>query len=128
MTSGRLHPADLERLAELLAPRVAEALGDHLGARPAPELVDATELAAQLSVTPEWVRDHADDLGAVPLGNGRRPRLRFDPRLAAERMASRLGSERSQAPVLAQPSASRQRRQAPAEFECPLLPVRPSRG
>ena len=67
----RLHPDDLERLAELVAPRIAEALADQL--RPATsELVDANELANRLAVTAEWVRDHAAELGAVPLGNGRR--------------------------------------------------------
>ena len=74
----RLHPHDLERLADMLAPRIADALR----ARPAAELVDAAELARRFALTPEWVRDHKEELGVIRLGEdgeGKRPRLRFDP-------------------------------------------------
>jgi hypothetical protein len=59
---------------------------------PARALVSASELAGMLGTTAEWVRDHADELGVVRLGNGTKPRLRFDPSVAMTRSAS----ERSQ--------------------------------
>ncbi len=62
----------------MLAPRIADALR----ARPAAELVDAAELARRFALTPEWVRHHKEELGVIRLGEdgeGKRPRLRFDP-------------------------------------------------
>ncbi|HWH92906.1 MAG TPA: hypothetical protein VNT03_03515 [Baekduia sp.] len=44
-----------------------------------PHLVDAAAVAAMLGVTRGWVYEHATELGAVRLGAGTRPRLRFDP-------------------------------------------------
>jgi hypothetical protein len=44
-----------------------------------PQLVDAAAVAAMLGVTRGWVYEHATELGAVRLGSGTRPRLRFDP-------------------------------------------------
>jgi hypothetical protein len=50
----------------------------------APEqLVDAAAVAAALGVSRDYVYDHADDLGGVRLGDGPRPRLRFDLRQAS---------------------------------------------
>lgn len=43
------------------------------------ELVDAAEIARQFGVSRDFVYDHADDLGAVRLGNSPKARLRFDP-------------------------------------------------
>jgi hypothetical protein len=40
--------------------------------------VDAGELARVLGVDREWVYDHGDQLGAIRLGDGPRPRLRFE--------------------------------------------------
>jgi hypothetical protein len=50
------------------------------GVLPAPSAgswLNAAEVAELLRVTREWVYQHADELGAVRLGGGRRPRLRF---------------------------------------------------
>jgi hypothetical protein len=41
-------------------------------------LMDAATLAAELGVTRSWVYEHRDELGAVRLGTGTKPRLRFD--------------------------------------------------
>jgi hypothetical protein len=47
-------------------------------------LVSAAEVANRLGVSSDYVYDHADELGAIRLGNGPKPRLRFDPaRLSA---------------------------------------------
>jgi len=47
------------------------------------ELIDATELASRFAIERSWVYTHAIELGAVKLGNGAKPRLRFDPEIAA---------------------------------------------
>jgi len=47
------------------------------------ELVDAGELARRLGIERSWVYSHAIELGAVKLGSGPKPRLRFDPQIAA---------------------------------------------
>lgn len=41
-------------------------------------LIDAAALATELGVDRSWVYQHRDELGAVRLGAGARPRLRFD--------------------------------------------------
>jgi hypothetical protein len=56
-------------------------------------LVDAKTLAQLLGVTPEWVRDHADELGALRLGDGPRARMKFDVAEARERIKSQFGRE-----------------------------------
>jgi hypothetical protein len=44
-----------------------------------PPLLTAEEVAARLGVERSWVYAHARELGVVRLGDGPRPRLRFDP-------------------------------------------------
>jgi hypothetical protein len=48
------------------------------------ELVDAAELAKRFGIERSWVYSHAIELGAVKLGSGAKPRLRFDPQIAAK--------------------------------------------
>jgi len=54
------------------------------------ELVDAAELARILGIERSWVYAHAIELGAVKLGSGSKPRLRFDPEVAA-RVLQKVG-------------------------------------
>lgn len=114
----RLHPEDLERLAELIAER----------ARPStrPRLVAAAELARQLSVERSWVYEHANERGAVRLGPGPKAPLRFDPDRALAALAScsagRMPAE-SESP--AQPSKPHSRRRRSLGTDDDLLPVRP---
>lgn len=76
---------------EALAGRLAELLG---GASPTPacrgegEMITAVEVARRWGISRRWVYGHAEALGAMRLGAGPRPRLRFDP---AE-VAGRLGA------------------------------------
>lgn len=42
------------------------------------QLVDTAEVAARTGMSPEWVRDHAAELGAVRMGDSPRGPLRFD--------------------------------------------------
>ncbi len=67
-----LSEADIEAVAT----RVADLL--RMGQASA-ELADAAEIARRFGVSRDFVYDHADDLGAVRLGNGPKARLRFDP-------------------------------------------------
>jgi len=69
---------------EAVARRVVELLGDD-----AP-LLDAAEVARRLGRSREWVYDHRNELGVVPLGDGPKPRLGFRPeRVAAYSTGSR---------------------------------------
>src|SRR5919108_3214891 len=73
----------LDRLADLLAERLAARLSGLTPARAEP-LVDAAEIARIHGKTRSWVYEHAGELGAVRLGSGFRPRLGFSPpRVAA---------------------------------------------
>jgi len=68
-----------QRLADPVARRVIEMIKDELvlGAPAAATWLNAAEVAQLLHVTREWVYQHSEELGAVRLGGGRRPRLRF---------------------------------------------------
>ena len=49
-------------------------------------LMTAQEVAARFNVQRSWVYAHADELGVVRLGRGRKPRLRFDPAVVAQQL------------------------------------------
>jgi hypothetical protein len=80
-----LSPEQLSELARLIAAELREA--------PEPGgLVDAATLAEKLGTSRDYVYEHAGQLGAVKLGEGKRPRLRFDvstARAAYERSMER---------------------------------------
>lgn len=80
----RLAPETVEDLAR----RIAELLAED-GSPPGVRLLDVEGLARVLGVQSRWVYEHATELGAIRLGEGRRPRLRFDPEEAVERLALR---------------------------------------
>jgi hypothetical protein len=50
----------------------------------------AEQLASHLGVSRQWVYEHKLELGYVPLGNGPKARLRFDPLLAESVFEDRL--------------------------------------
>jgi hypothetical protein len=86
------------------------------------ELVDAAELARWLGIERSWVYSHAIELGAVKLGGGAKPRLRFDPEVAA-RVLRRVGER----PAADPPARSGKRAGQPprrAGSEVPLLSIR----
>ena len=83
-----LDPAVIEEIADRLSgaivARVVEVLREEgLSPRPseATAWLDAQEVAQRLGVSREWVYEHADELGALRIGSGPRPRLRFPPQI-----------------------------------------------
>lgn len=100
---------------EAIARKVAQLLGrdqqpDGNG------LLTAGQVAARFNVERSWVYAHADELGVVRLGQGSRPRLRFEPVVVAQRILARPAAGAAPA---ARPLATGGR---------PLLPIRPSRS
>jgi hypothetical protein len=71
---------------EAVARRVVELMRGE-GSSSVRGLVDAATLAAELGVTRSWVYEHRVELGAVRLGAGSKPRLRFDVQRAREVLA-----------------------------------------
>jgi hypothetical protein len=121
---ARLHPADIEAIASRSAELVLEALGRNVQAD-RPTLVDAAGIAAQFGVDRSWVYDHADELGAVRLGDGPRPRLRFDPATVMVALDGRNAGDdldTDESPDVAS-LPGRRRRNRPST-EIPLLPIR----
>jgi hypothetical protein len=55
----------------------------------------AEQLASHLGVSRQWVYEHKLELGYVPLGNGPKARLRFDPLLAESVFEDRLRHKES---------------------------------
>jgi hypothetical protein len=85
------------------------------------ELVDASELARRFGIERSWVYSHAIELGAVKLGSGAKPRLRFDPQIAT-RVLRRVGEESAADP----PARSGERADQPSVSggsEVRLLPI-----
>jgi hypothetical protein len=68
-----LSDRDVDRIAR----RTVELLIEREGADPG-RLVDAAYIARRFDVDRAWVYQHKVELGAVPMGRGKRPRLRFD--------------------------------------------------
>jgi hypothetical protein len=112
---------ELDQLARLVAERVVELLQASSASRDV--LIDATEVARRFGVDRGWVYAHARDLGAVRLGDGRRPRLRFDPSTVATALTRAAPTkDQTSNPVPTSP----RRRATPREAN--LLPIGPKRG
>jgi len=117
-------------LAAAVAPGAASNRKPSNGRAP---LVDAATLAATLGVSRDFVYEHADELGALRLGNGPRARLRFDVERAIAALSC-YSSEQSQAsnpaPALeSEPAPAQRARRLPARSpqHAALLPDRPRR-
>jgi hypothetical protein len=118
-----------DALVEAVATRVVELLRPVLTDRPSTSLVDAQTLAGVLGVTAEWVYDHAVELGVIRLGDGDRPRLRFEVSTALEALRARSAGSRSQEsspPATTPISAGRRRSSAGTSDD--LLPIRGRRA
>ncbi len=73
------------------AQRVVELLHTESHSPPGRRLVDAATLGAELGVERSWVYAHRAELGAIQLGSGSKPRLRFDVDIARELLARSEG-------------------------------------
>jgi len=112
LTARNEEDRGLERLADLLAGRLAERLAPLLtsGAPGQPEgLVDAHEIARRTGRSRWWVYEHAGELGAVRLGSGPRARLGFWP---ARVEAYIQGAADLRAPVPSPPRTHTRRRRS----------------
>jgi hypothetical protein len=93
---GEQTPGEELRLApesvEAIARRLADLLRGAAETQSPGRLIPAAKVAEWWGVDRSWVYAHARELGARRLGGGRRPRLRFDPKEVAERMAAMTDS------------------------------------
>jgi hypothetical protein len=116
----------------VLVDAIAERVSGLLHSEPScGRLVDAATIANALGVDRSYVYAHAGELGAVRLGGGSKPRLRFDLE-AARKTMSRYASMRSQgsnasAGAKSVASPGRQSRRLPNRLPEPglVLAVRP---
>jgi hypothetical protein len=111
----------IQAIADAVAERLAEP--PNMPGRP-DRLVDAATLAELLGTSRGWIYEHKHELGALRLGDGPRPRLRFDAEYAkAQWAASREGNtgvpDRS-----ANTGRRRSRRRVTTPSSAQLLPVR----
>ena len=97
---------------EAVARRVAELIRTESDPHAVRRLVDAATLAAELGVERSWVYAHRDELGAIQLGSGSKPRLRFDPATARSVLAhsATTGSREPKTPVPTSKPVHRRRR------------------
>jgi len=118
MASARikLDPQTVEEIARRVV-ALLERRG--LGKR---ELVDAAELARCFGIERSWIYTHAIELGAIKLGNGAKPRLRFDPEVAARVLRKVDGKPVADPPARSGKRASQPPRRAGSEVR--LLPIR----
>jgi hypothetical protein len=115
--SADVAPADLsEGTVEAIARRVVDLLRSEPprpAAAPTGErLLTAAEVARWWGVERSWVYQHALRLGVIRLGDGPRPRLRFDPALVARRLG-----DPARAPARHAPQSPR------IDVNTPLLPI-----
>jgi hypothetical protein len=82
MSEPALDPASLRAIAE----QVAELLRRRDASDDMHALLTAGQVAARFNVDRSWVYAHANELGVVRIGSGRRPRLRFDPAIVAQHL------------------------------------------
>jgi hypothetical protein len=115
-TEERLADA-LEALEQLVERH--ERAGSGATAGVATPLVDAATLGRELGVSRQFVYDHAEELGVLRLGSGRRPRLRFDLEVAKRSWRQRFTGTTSTA-ASAQAARARSRRASRSD----LLPIR----
>ena len=125
----RIAAEDLEQLAVRVAELVLERMGDAPAPGGSPQLVDAAEIARRFGLSAATVREHADRLGVIRVGDGPKPRMRFDPERVAAALADCSPDRRSPEPeVPAQPTVRRRRRAPRAGTGPQLLPIRGARA
>lgn len=119
-TRIKLHPEAVEAVA-LKVVEILESRGVQKRA-----LVDAAELARMFGIERSWVYSHAIELGAVKLGSGAKPRLRFDPEIAARVLRRADGKPTSDPPARSGERTPQPPRRDSSEVR--LLPIREPEG
>lgn len=76
-------------LVDAIARRVVELLRAETPTLPARGHVDTATVARLLGMGEDWVREHAAELGAVRLGDGKRGELRYDVRAVRQALERR---------------------------------------
>ena len=124
----RLAPETIERIAQRVVQLLHHEPDTHDDGSPAArDLMDAGQLARHLGLTRAWVYEHAEQLGAIQLGDGPRPRLRFDPQTAMQALDERRRrSEPQPAKPTSRARAARDGDTQPASV--PLLPIHEPRS
>ena len=122
--SVRLDADQLGELADQIADRLAERLAADAGRPGRDGLIDAAEVAARCGRSREWAYDHAHELGAIRLGNGKRPRLAFEP----AKVDAYLAAHRSPAAATPPPREASRVRRARGKADAGLLPIRGRSG
>jgi hypothetical protein len=112
----QLDSASITALADVVA---ARPIGGDLGRT---DLMTADEVAREYRVNREWVYAHKRELGAEPLGSGRKPRLRF--RRALVQAFLTYDTPRVDPTTPATPNAAPRTSRSPPHKPVPLLPIR----
>jgi len=126
--AAELTPEAIEQIAHRVAELLRHSQPEQTaGPGGSGQLLDAGQLACRLGVTRAWVYEHANELGAITLGDGPRPRLRFDPQIAAQALQVRRRPQPA-APAPAAETARPGRPRRRPQSTVPLLPVHEPRA
>jgi hypothetical protein len=118
--------AEVDELRGLLDPeRLVEAVAELLREDgEGPRMLSPAEAGGRLGRSAEWVRDHREELGAVALGDGPRPRLGVPSERVAAYLASSAGSRSEDPENRSAKPIRRRRRGAGMGREADFLPIR----
>lgn len=128
---GELVPGPTERLQILTLRRIARlearltALENGSGSGPVPRLLTPAQLANGLGRSLDWVYEHTEELGAIRLGSGDKPRIYFNAEMVTSRLNACSDNRRSFTPETpANKYVRRSGRSARAGARADLLPIR----
>jgi hypothetical protein len=120
---AEMPPDAIEQIAQRVAQLLHHeppAIND--GPTKLPELIDAGQLARRFGLTRTWVYENSARLGAIEISDGPRPRLRFDPQVAAQALQPRQRvTEPIPAADMPRPTPRRRRPSTPPPVE--MLPI-----
>ena len=87
-------------------------------------MLTVSQLAQHLHLHPAWVYEHADELGAIRIGQGPKARIRFDLYTAKEALRQNQPSRApAPAPATAKPRPTPRRRRPSTSPPVELLPI-----
>lgn len=91
--AAELTPDAIEQVAQRVAQLLSHGQpqpGARESSNPAPaQLLTADQLARHLGLNRAWIYEHANELGAIRIGNGPRARLRFNLQMAIHAIQAR---------------------------------------